>query len=323
MNSRKNPSLGRLVSSLLLSATLVASLSGCSSIFRRGESDDNADEPAEKTARNANEYAATESDSEPSRDLKDRKIEGLQATVASLNSRIRELESKLQASQNRPNLDARLQKTPTAQPGRQVSDVLSPSVASNDPGAGVANDANVRAFQQGKILFDQEKYPEAVLALSAFLERNETHPLAGTAQYYIGESYYQQGDFTVADQEFQKLALRYPLSARLSWALLRLADCADKTGRPDDARRYRLQTEGLYSKSPALKDAAFRASAVTPIVPTGNAAAPIATAPDSPNSADSGPAVPSLAIEKPTAPTAPTAPRLEGSDLDSPPGAGI
>jgi TolA-binding protein len=300
------------------------SLTGCSSLFRRGEGDEgnNASESSSrKTAQNDNQYDATESDEASNGDLKDRRIRGLETTVTELNTRIQELEGKLQAAHQRPNLDARLQKSPSPAATRQNIGAVTPTVAANDPGAGYANDANVRAFQQGKILFDQEKFPEAVLALSAFLERNENHTLAGTAQYYIAESYYRQGDYPVADQEFQKLALRYPNSSRLSWALLRLADCAAKTGRTEDARRYRLQAEGLYAKSPALKDPAFRPSESVMAAPTTNLAAPIATAPDTSRAEEAATApMPSLAIDKPTAPEAP---RLEGSDLDGPPGAGI
>jgi TolA-binding protein len=301
------------------------SLSGCASLFRRDDGDDeneSTESSSQKTAQNPNEYAATESDEAPSGDLKDRRIRGLETTVTELNTRIQELEGKLQAARHRPNLDARLQKTATPLSERQNLGAVTPSVAPNDPDAGFANDANVRAFQQGKILFDQEKYPEAVLALSAFLERNENHTLAGTAQYYVAESYYRQGDYPVADQEFQKLALRYPNSSRLSWALLRLADCAAKTGRTEDARRYRLQAEGLYAKSPALKDPAFRPSAsIMAAPPAANLAEPIATAPDTRSAEEATTApMPSLAIEKPAAPETP---RLEGSDLDGPPGAGI
>jgi tol-pal system protein YbgF len=176
------------------------------------------------------------------------------------------------------------------------------------------------------MLFDQEKFPESILAFSAFLEGNPNHPLASAAQYYIGENYYREGDYAVADTEFQKLTTRYPQSPRVSYALVRLSQSAAALGKNEEAKRYQTQAEGLFPKSPALK--LLRES------PTPAAAAsadqnetPIATAPE-------------LSIERPTVPTiekpsieaphveapgsnAPRA-RIGGSngDLDAPPGAG-
>lgn len=305
MNSRKNPST---IAAILVLGLASISLAGCSSLFRRDAPSENEGNTEERPA---NSYSATEDGSE---DLKDKKIQSLESTIAGLNTRIRELESKLQASQNRPALDARLGADGiSARPERQNSGAVRPSVAASDPGAGFTNDASVRAFQQGKILFDQEKYPEAILAFSAFLERNEHHTLASTAQYYIGESYFREGDFTVADQEFQKLVLRHPNSARVSHSLVRLAECAQKTGRSDEARRYRLQAEGLYAKSPALREARILEESSDGQVP------PIATAPDAPAEIANAATAPNLPIEKPVAPTAPTAPTVD-SDLDAPPG---
>ena len=222
-----------------------------------------------------NRYSAAEPAS--SSELKDEKIQHLESTVTVLNSRIQELEGKLQAAQTRPAIPNRH----FIDGSTVASSKVSSSVAVTDPGAGFVNDAAVRAFQQGKMLFDQEKFPESILAFSAFLDGNPSHALAGAAQYYIGENYYRQNDYAVADQEFQKLATRYPQSPRVSYALVRLSQSATALGKTDEAKRYRTQAEGLFPRSPALK--LFRETPAAPsaaAVDAAHAITPIATAPD-------------------------------------------
>ena len=229
--------------SFLAISCLSLSLTGCASLFRHGDAPESDEKGQEKSP---NRYSATEGGPERSTDaegLKDQKIKSLESTITGLNTRVHELEMKLDAAQNPPHFDGKLgsperkltTKNGESNPSRQSLGAPAASVASNDPGAGFSNDASVRSFQQGKALFDQEKYPEAILAFSSFLERDERHTLASNAQYYIAESYFLQSDFVVADQEFQKLAIRYPNSSRLSYALVRLAECSEKTGRPSDA----------------------------------------------------------------------------------------
>lgn len=301
---------------------------GCSTFFSRSNSE------AEKAAKNDGRetYSASESDSD-SADLKVQKIHHLESTVTSLNTRIRELEGKLQAAEARvpePSAAAKAkvrQTLDTAALGSRISATVAP----NDPGAGFVNDAAVRAFQQGKLLFDQEKFPESILAFSAFLEGNPNHPLASSAQYTIGEAYYREGDFAVADTEFQKLTTRYPQSPRVSYALVRLSQSAAALGKNDEAKRYQTQVEGLFPKSPALK--LLRESPV----PSSAANAdlnetPIATAPELSIERPAVPMIEKPSIEAPTVEAphieapASNAPRARvgesNGDLDAPPGAG-
>lgn len=302
----------------MLSATaLLLSGTGCSTLFSRGDAAD--EKSAKKEAYSATEPANPEM-------LKDDKIQYLESTVSTLNSRIQELEGKLQASQNRPDLSgaAARQKTDTLG-GVSAGSEVRASVAARDPGAGYVNDERFRAFQQGKLLFDQEKYPEAILAFSAFLERGDHHPLAGSAQYYIGESYYLQGDYAVADQEFQRAVARYPSSPRVSHALVRLTQSTARLGKTEESRRYRAQVEGLYPKSPALLELRRSDATTSASAAPGAGSVPDLTIPEvaSPNLEQ--PTIETPKIESPRI----EAPRIEvprveapSSDLDGPPGGG-
>jgi len=305
MNSRKNLLM-------VTAAALLLTGVGCSSL-KRSENSYSARE---------NGDAAVE---------KDPKIQNLESTVATLNTRIQELEGKLQASENRPRYSDTLirQASDAIQNLKPNASPIRASIAEGDPESGFANDQNTRAFQQGKILFDQEKYPEAILALSAFLERNGNHTLASHAQYYIAESYYMEGDFAVADQEFQRLVLKYPRSPRASHAFVRLSLCSEKLGKTEEAKRYRLQAEALYPRSPALKG--LRETSTTTgvrVLPAPIQEAALVVPPTAPEV--ESPRVETPHVEAPHV----EAPRVEapkiqtlqttgsGSDLDSPPGMG-
>jgi TolA-binding protein len=331
MNSGKNPSMNkRKIISALLTLPLLSV--GCSTFTR---SNPDAEKAAETDGKNR--YSAAEPASPA--ELKDEKIQHLESTVTVLNSRIQELEGKLQAAETRPDTSA-APVMAAKKLGRQILDGPSAgskvraSIAPNDPGSGFVNDAAVRAFQQGKMLFDQEKFPESILAFSAFLEGNPEHALASSAQYYIGENYYREGDYAVADLEFQKLASHYPHSPRTSYALVRRSQSAAALGQNEEAKRYRTQAEGLFPRSPALK--LLRETPVT----AATDAAPIATAPATMIEPPAVPSIPlprveSPSIEKPVveapqieaphveAPSsnAPRA-RVSGTDLDAPPGGG-
>lgn len=298
---------------------------GCSTFSR---SDSDAEKAAEKDGKSR--YSAMEPPS--SDNLKDQKIQHLESTVTTLNSRITELEGKLQASRTRPDYSSGTG-TEEKTTSRQLFDSsaaggkVNASIAANDPGAGFVNDGAVRAYQQGRMLFDQEKFPEAILAYSAFLEGNPSHPLASSAQYTIAESYYRQNDYAVAEQEYQKLAARYPQSARVSFALVRLSQSATALGKADEAKRYRIQVEGLFPKSPALK--LFRETPVG-TNDVAHSETPIATAPDLTIERPAVPTIEKPMIERPVvdsprvenpASNVPSA-RVSGEDLDGPPGSG-
>jgi len=327
MNSGKNPSMINRPNLQVL-ALLTLTMAGCSTFSRSNSEAENA---AEKDGNNR--YSAMEPAS--SDNLKDQKIKHLEATVGTLNGKIQELEGKLLAHPTYSKaMDpvVKIQKRQQADDAALLGAKVSASIAANDPGAGFVNDAPVRAYQQGRMLFDQEKFPEAILAFSAFLEQNPGHSLASSAQYTIAESYYREGDYGVADTEFQKLATRYPNSPRVSFALVRLSQSATALGKTEEAKRYRTQVEGLFPKSPALK--LFREAPVS-ANDAAHSVAPIATAPDLTIANPTVPAIPvptieQLTIERPTidqprveVPTgkAPRA-RVSSDDLDAPPGGG-
>lgn len=67
------------------------------------------------------------------------------------------------------------------------------------------------------------RFGEAEAGFKLFLSRNGDHPLAGDAHYWLGETYYVQGDYKEAAQSFLKGYRAYPDSGKAPDTLFKLA----------------------------------------------------------------------------------------------------
>jgi tol-pal system protein YbgF len=79
--------------------------------------------------------------------------------------------------------------------------------------------------QQYDYAFDflkRQDYARAEAALREFLKRNPKDPLAGNAQYWLGESLYVRGDYQAAAVEFMNGYTNYPKSNKGPDNLLKL-----------------------------------------------------------------------------------------------------
>ncbi|MGH7045515.1 MAG: tol-pal system protein YbgF [Stellaceae bacterium] len=72
-------------------------------------------------------------------------------------------------------------------------------------------------------LLRRADYPAAEDALRSFVARHPNDPLAGNAQYWLGESFYARGQYTEAAAAFADGYKRYPRGAKATDGLLQLA----------------------------------------------------------------------------------------------------
>jgi tol-pal system protein YbgF len=92
----------------------------------------------------------------------------------------------------------------------------------------------------------------AVAGLRAFIERYPDDDIADNAQYWLGESYYDQKDYQTAGGEFQKVLDRYPRGNKVADAMLKLGFCHAALGKLDRAREVLRHVVEQYPKtSPA------------------------------------------------------------------------
>jgi tol-pal system protein YbgF len=74
----------------------------------------------------------------------------------------------------------------------------------------------------------RQDYPRAESALREFLQKHPKDPLAGNAQYWLGETYYVRGDFQQAAVEFLSGYQKYPRSNKGPDNLLKLGIAMSK-----------------------------------------------------------------------------------------------
>lgn len=81
----------------------------------------------------------------------------------------------------------------------------------------------------------RRQFPEAEAGFRSFLSKYPDHSLAGSAQYWLGETFYVQGDSKQAAQNFLQAYKTYPKSRRAPDSLLKLGMALNKMGQKDQA----------------------------------------------------------------------------------------
>ena len=84
-------------------------------------------------------------------------------------------------------------------------------------------------------LLRQADYPAAEEALRNFVQRYPNDPLAGNAQYWLGESYYVRKDYNNAAATFAEGYRKYPQSGKAADNLLKLGMSLGNVGQKKEA----------------------------------------------------------------------------------------
>lgn len=98
----------------------------------------------------------------------------------------------------------------------------------------------------------QEKnYTDAENAFQDFLKNHSAHALAGNAQYWLGEAYYAQTQYTAAARTFAKAFQDYPQGQKAPDALFKLALTLEKMNKKDDACLTIAELKKRFPSGPA------------------------------------------------------------------------
>ncbi len=176
--------------------------------------------------------------------------------------------------------------------------LIVPERLDGDPAKGFAEDQAVDAYRKSLVLFRGSRYNEAIQGFSAYLELHADHVLAGSAQYYIGLSYYKLKELKLALIEFQRVLTSYDRSPHAAATLRYMAEAEDQLSLGNEADQHRQLLASLFPSSPE----ALVASGGAPAFP---AAVPPPPAEESEYPADLAPSAESENSEP--APTAPPA----------------
>ncbi|MEO5375396.1 MAG: tol-pal system protein YbgF [Alphaproteobacteria bacterium] len=123
--------------------------------------------------------------------------------------------------------------------GRPGQDAATPPKAGGK--AAAADDGNLpkgspkEQYEYIQTLLAQANHAAAEKALAAFIDAHPDDPLAGNAQYWLGETFYVRGDYRNAAVAFAKGYQKYPKSAKAAANVLKLGMALAKLDRVQDA----------------------------------------------------------------------------------------
>ncbi len=95
------------------------------------------------------------------------------------------------------------------------------------------------------------RHARAIAGFQRFLSAYPNSDQAGDAQYWLGESYYLGRDYGAAKDAFINLGVRYPESARLPDALLKLGYLYGEAGEANRAREVLQKLVQAYPNTQA------------------------------------------------------------------------
>lgn len=81
----------------------------------------------------------------------------------------------------------------------------------------------------------RRQFGEAEAGFSTFLQKYPDHSLSGSAQYWLGETYYAQNDYKRAAANFLQGYKKYPTSRRAPDSLLKLGISLNRLGQSEQA----------------------------------------------------------------------------------------
>ncbi|MBI4246622.1 MAG: tol-pal system protein YbgF [Candidatus Rokubacteria bacterium] len=158
-------------------------------------------------------------------------IRGLNAGVAEASADVGRLRGQMAAAE-----DA-LRKVQTELTARPAA-VATPT----PPGPRSQREASPRpggpeaAYNAAVATFQAREHGQAVLEFLDFIARYPKHPLAASAQYWIGEAYYVQRDYRQALVEFRKVLEFGAATSKGADALLKIGLCYSNVREPARAQ---------------------------------------------------------------------------------------
>ncbi|MCA3556610.1 tol-pal system protein YbgF [Aestuariivirga sp.] len=103
------------------------------------------------------------------------------------------------------------------------------------PGAATQTETPESLYERSNESLLRRQYGDAEAGFSTFLSQYPDHSLAGSAQYWLGETYYAQNDYKRAAAIFLQGYKKYPASRRAPDSLLKLGMSLNRLGQGEQA----------------------------------------------------------------------------------------
>jgi tol-pal system protein YbgF len=172
-------------------------------------------------------------------------------TTADIESRLFAIEQRLSAIENKLGVKP---PPPTGAPaGTKPEETVSGTVegAGTPPETGTADDLYAQSYKK----YQDKDYAGAVDGFRAFIDRSPDSSLADNAYFWIGESYYGQGDYERAILEYDTLIKKYPSADKVPSAMLKEAYAFLELGDEPSAKTLLNELVKKYPKEPQAEAA--------------------------------------------------------------------
>ncbi len=153
----------------------------------------------------------------------------------------------------------RIAARPPAPPSSQVANAGQPPSPLPPVVSRPSSSASASAAGPARTLLDQalgalnrHDYAVAESYLQQVLDQYPTDPLAGNAQYWLGEAAFQSGEYDTAGKRFLKLYTQFPTSEQAPQALLKLAISLRRLGKPQEACAPLDELQKRFPKAQAV-----------------------------------------------------------------------
>ncbi len=157
-------------------------------------------------------------------------MDQLQETVGDLNQKITALETQVQSqAQTLAQQSATAQAEPTSE------------TKESGPGTDIYNLA-LDYFKKGKYDIARDQF-------QAFLSANPKDSYSDNAQFWIGETYFQQKNFKYAINEYAKVSEKYPKANKVPASLYKIGVCFESLGKKPEAQALYKQVMDAYPNS--------------------------------------------------------------------------
>ena len=182
--------------------------------------------------------------------------QALQEEVRQLRNQVEVQGNEIQRLQNRlrsvsEDLDRRIQGLERGGPVSQSPPAGRTPEAASDGGDQKAYESAFRLMRQGD-------YSRAAQAFRSFLVKYPASPLAGNAQYWIGESNYLVRNFKQGLEEFEKVLKDHPNSRKVPDAMLKIGYCHYELRDYAKAREVLSEIEIRYPNTLVARSAKSR-----------------------------------------------------------------
>lgn len=173
-----------------------------------------------------------------------------------------------------PGTPANIEAPPQPKPSQSAGDMSQPpsragnlgTLSSNPPaqaapaqtaaaGGALPGGSPQDQYNYAMGLLTQANYPAAEQAMRSFVERYPKDPLAGNAQYWLGETFYVRKDYSNAATAFAQGYEKYPKGPKAADDLLKLGmSLTALNQKPDACKAYARLEHDFPSPPQSIKD---------------------------------------------------------------------